>query len=147
TAYFNLLDLDMEREIAKRTLNTREGSLQLIRMRDKHGIATRLDVRQGEQLVVTAEQAIVNIDQSIEQTENQISLLIGHSPGEIERGRPLTEQTQPPSVPSGLPSALLDRRPDIRVAEQELVAANAVIGVAKAAYFPRISLTGLLGFQ
>ena len=87
------------------------------------------------------------IEQLIEQTENQISFLLGGSPGAIDRGRPLSEQPQPPSVPAGLPSALLDRRPDIRAAEQNLVAANAIIGVAKAAYFPRISLTGLFGFQ
>jgi len=145
--YFNLLDLDTELEIAKRTLTTREDSLQLIRKRESHGLATRLEVRQGEQLVQTAEQAIPNIERLIEQTENRISLLLGHSPGAIVRGLPLKDQEQPPSVPPGLPSALLERRPDIRVAEQSLVAANAIIGVAKAAYFPRISLTGLLGFQ
>ena len=101
----------------------------------------------GEQLVYGAAQAIPNLEQLIEQTENQISLLLGGSPGAIARGRPLTEQEQPPAVPAGLPSALLERRPDIRSAEQNLVAANAIIGVAKAAYFPRISLTSFLGFQ
>src|SRR5207302_4860598 len=133
-------------EIAKRTLTTREDSLQLIRTRDKHGVGTRLDVRQGEQLILTAKQAIVNIEQSIEEKENQISLLLGHSPGPITRGYTLTEQTLLPSIPAGLPSAMLDRRPDIRLSEQTLVAGNANIGVAKAAYFPRISLTGLMGF-
>ncbi|MCI0622455.1 MAG: efflux transporter outer membrane subunit [Acidobacteria bacterium] len=146
-AYFNLLELDMELEIAKRTLNTREGSLQLIRIRERGGLATLLEVRQGEQLVHAAAQAIPAIEQLIEQTENQISLLLGGSPAAITRGRPLTDQEQPPAVPPGLPSSLLERRPDIRGAEQNLVAANAIIGVAKAAYFPRISLTGFLGFQ
>ena len=146
-AYFNLLELDMELEIAKRTLNTREGSLQLIRTREGRGIATLLEVRQGEQLVHGAAQAIPAIEQLIEQTENQISLLLGGSPAAISRGRPLTDQEQPPAVPPGLPSSLLERRPDIRGAEQNLVAANAIIGVAKAAYFPQISLTGFLGFQ
>jgi multidrug efflux system outer membrane protein len=146
-AYFNLLELDMELEIARRTLTTREGSLQLIRNREKSGLATLLEVRQGEQLVYAAAQAIPNTEQLIEQTENQISLLLGGSPAAITRGRPLTEQEQPPAVPPGLPSSLLERRPDIRAAEQNLVATNAIIGVAKAAYFPQISLTGFLGFQ
>ena len=147
SGYFNLLELDMELEIAKRTLTTREGSLQLIRRREQRGLATVLDVRQGEQLVHTAAQAIPNTEQLIEQTENQVSLLLGRSPSPILRGRSLTEQEQPPAVPPGLPSSLLERRPDIRAAEQNLVAANAFIGVARAAYFPRISLTGFLGFQ
>ncbi|MGH8630269.1 MAG: efflux transporter outer membrane subunit, partial [Burkholderiales bacterium] len=147
SAYFNLLELDIALEIARRTLNTREGSLQLIKNREQRGLATLLEVRQGEQLVHTAAQAIPSIEQLIEQTENQISLLLGRSPGAIARGRPLTQQEQPPAVPSGLPSSLLGRRPDIRAAEQNLVAANAIVGVARAAYFPRISLTGFLGFQ
>src|SRR5262249_4805538 len=109
-AYFNLLELDMELSIARRTLNTREDSLQLIRSRARSGIATVLEVRQGEQLVHAARQAIPNIEQLIEQTENRINLLLGGSPGAIARGLPLTEQQQPPSVPPGLPSALLDRR-------------------------------------
>jgi outer membrane protein, multidrug efflux system len=147
SAYFNLLELDLELAIARRTLTAREDSLQLIRSRAQGGLGTLVDVRQGEQLVYSAAQAIPNLEQLIERTENQISLLLGGNPGGITRGRPLTEQEQPPSVPAGLPSALLERRPDIRAAEQNLVAANAVIGVAKAAYFPRISLTSFLGFQ
>ncbi len=147
TAYFNLLELDTELEIARRTLATREDSLKLIRSREQRGLASLLDVRQGEQLVHAAAQGIPNIERLVEQTENQISLLLGQSPGAIPRGRPLTEQEQPPAVPPGLPSSLLERRPDIRAAEQKLIAANAAIGVAKAAYFPRISLTGSLGSQ
>lgn len=147
TAYFSLLELDMEREIARRTLATRDDSLRLIRNRESRGLATLLEVRQAEQLVHVAAQAIPSIEQQIEQRENQISLLLGGSPGAVPRGRALTEQEQPLAVPPGLPSSLLERRPDIRAAEQNLVAANAIIGVAKAAYFPRISLTGLLGFQ
>jgi outer membrane protein, multidrug efflux system len=146
-AYFNLLELDMELDIAQRTLTTREESLKLIRNREQSGLSTLLEVRQGEQLVHAAEQVIPNIEQRIEQTENQISLLLGRNPGTISRGSLLTEQEQPASVPSGLPSALLERRPDIRAAEQKLVSANAMIGVARAAYYPRISLTGLLGSQ
>jgi len=146
-AYFNLLELDMELAIAERTLTTRQESLNLIRNRERGGLATLLEVRQGEQLVQTAEQVIPNVEQHIQQTENQISLLLGRNPGPITRGRSLREQEQPPSVPAGLPSALLERRPDIRVAEQRLVASNAMIAVARAAYYPRISLTGLLGSQ
>ncbi len=147
TAYFNLLELDQELEIAKRTLATRQDSLRLIQTRQSRGLATLLEVRQGEQLVQVAAEAIPSIEERIEQTENQISLLTGANPGPITRQRTLTEQQLPPAVPAGLPSALLDRRPDIREAEENLVAANATIGVAKAAYFPQISLTGLFGFQ
>ena len=147
TAYFNLLELDQEREIASRTLATRLQSLRLIEARQSHGLSTTLEVRQGEELVQVAAEAIPSIEERIERTENQISLLIGGDPGPIARQHPLTAQEMPPAVPAGLPSSLLDRRPDIREAEQNLVAANATIGVAKAAYFPQISLTGLFGFQ
>jgi len=147
TSYFNLLELDRELEISRRTLETREESLHLIRTREARGLATLLEVRQGEQLVHSAEKVIPQIEETIEQTENQIRLLLGQSPGPVDRGSPLEAQEQPPSVPPGLPSDLLERRPDIRLAEQNLIGANAMIGVAKAAYFPRISLTGLLGFQ
>jgi outer membrane protein, multidrug efflux system len=146
-AYFNLLELDMELEIARRTLAGREDSLQLIKTRADGGIATLLEVREGEQLVYGAAQVIPGTEQQIEQTENAIKLLLGEPPGRITRGQSLLEQQEPPSVPPGLPSSLLERRPDIRAAEENLVAANATIGVAKAAYFPRISLTGFLGFQ
>jgi multidrug efflux system outer membrane protein len=145
--YFNLLELDAELEIARRTLATREESLKLIRTREHKGVATTLDVRQGEQLVHSAGREIPQIEQEIEQTENRISLLLAQNPGAVRRGQSLMEQEQPVSVPPGVPSELMERRPDIRGAEQELIAANAQIGVAKAAYYPRISLTGLLGSQ
>jgi outer membrane protein, multidrug efflux system len=146
-AYFNLLELDMELEIARETLATRQESLRLIQTRQRGGVATMLDVRQAEQLVYGAAQTIPDIERLIEQTENQINLLLGKDPGPVTRGRSLTEQEQPPSAPPGLPSSLLERRPDISAAEQNLVAATANIGVAKAAYFPQISLTGFLGGQ
>jgi multidrug efflux system outer membrane protein len=147
TAYFNLLELDEELVIAKRTLATREDSLRLIRARQSRGLATLLEVRQAEQLVQVAAEVIPSVEQRIAQTENQLSLLVGENPAPVARNRQLTEQQLPPVVPAGLPSLLLDRRPDITAAEQNLVAANATIGIAKAAYFPQISLTGLFGFQ
>ncbi len=146
-AYFNLLELDMELEIASETLATRKESLRLIQARQKGGVATMLDVRQAEQLVYSAAQTVPDIERLIEQAENQISLLTGKDPGPVTRGSSLMEQEQPPSAPPGLPSSLLERRPDIRAAEQNLAAATANIGVAKAAYFPRISLTGFFGGQ
>ncbi|MBZ5675037.1 MAG: efflux transporter outer membrane subunit [Acidobacteriia bacterium] len=145
--YFSLRELDYQLDISRRTLATRQESLDLIKNRQAGGVATLLDLRQGEQLVYTASETIPALQQQIEQTENQISLLLGRNPGEILRGRSLTEQEMPPEVPAGLPSALLERRPDIRAAEQNLIAANAEIGVAKAAYFPQISLSGFLGGQ
>jgi multidrug efflux system outer membrane protein len=147
TAYFNLLELDLELAIAKSTLATRERSRHLIGLQAQAGIALMIDVRQAEQLVYGAAQTIPSAEQQIEQTENQISLLLGKNPGPVKRGRLLTAQQTPPSVPAGLPSSLLERRPDIQAAEQNLIAANANIGVAKAAYFPQISLTGQAGYS
>jgi len=147
TAYFALCELDAELEVSRRTLATRRESLNLIRSRQSHGLSTLLDLRQAEELVQAAAESIPATEQRIAQTENQINLLLGKNPGEVTRGRILTEQMLPPGVPPGLPSALLERRPDIRAAEQNLIAANAQIGVARAAYFPQISLTGFLGGQ
>ncbi|MDQ2746357.1 MAG: efflux transporter outer membrane subunit [Acidobacteriota bacterium] len=147
TNYFNLLELDSELEIARRTLAGRENSLQIIKIREQGGIATLLEVRQAEELVYQASQTIPDAERQIEQTENLISLLTAANPGPIARGRSLSEQEELPSVPPGLPSELLARRPDIRAAEQRLIADNALIKAAKAAYFPTISLTGLFGFQ
>jgi outer membrane protein, multidrug efflux system len=144
--YFSLRQLDNELEISQRTLTVRKESLDVIRNRQAGGVSTLLDLRQAEQLVYTASETIPEVEQQIGQTENRISLLLGRNPGDVARGKILTDQ-QLPDVPPGLPSALLERRPDIRAAEQNLIAANAEIGVAKAAYFPRISLTGFLGGQ
>jgi multidrug efflux system outer membrane protein len=147
TGYFSLIELDSELEIDKRTLAARQESLRIINSRQQGGLATMLDVRQAEELVYQASQTIPDTERAIEQTENLISLLLGNSPGSISRGRPLSEQEGLPSVPAGLPSSLLDRRPDIRSAEANLEAQGALVRAAKAAYFPRISLTGNLGFQ
>ncbi|HET9710274.1 MAG TPA: efflux transporter outer membrane subunit, partial [Pyrinomonadaceae bacterium] len=147
TGYFSLLELDSELEISKRTLATREDSLRLIKARQQGGVGTMLDVRQAEELVYQASQTIPDTERAIAQAENQINLLMGNNPGPITRGRSLTEQEELPSVPVGLPSALLERRPDIRATEASLEAQGALVRAAKAAYFPTISLTGVLGFQ
>jgi len=147
TAYFNLRELDYELDISTRTLNTRQDSLKLTQDKLNGGVATVLDLRQAQQLVETAAETIPSLQQQIGQTENQIALLLGENPQNIARGQGLTEQQMPPEIPTGLPSALLERRPDIRAAEQTLIAQNAQIGVAKAAYFPTISLTAALGGQ
>jgi len=147
TDYFQLLQLDYELEISQRTLETRRESLRLVQNRQTGGVATLLDLRQAEQLVSTAAESIPQLQQQIEQTENQISLLLGRNPETVVRGRRFLEQEMPPDVPVGLPSALLERRPDIRAAEQGLISANANIGVAKSAYFPQISLSGTIGGQ
>src|SRR5260370_42312158 len=106
-----------------------------------------LDVRQSEELVYQASQTIPDTERLIEQTENQISLLLGNNPGPIPRSASLSQQTELPAVPPGLPSSLLERRPDIRSAEQLLISENALVSAAKKAYFPTISLTGAFGFQ
>jgi outer membrane protein, multidrug efflux system len=146
-AYFQLRALDLQLEISKRTLDSRQESLHLTRILANGGATSLLDVRQAEQLVFTAGAEIPALEQQVEQQENFLSILLGQNPGDIPRGQTLTEQRQPPQVPPGLPSSLLERRPDIRQAEEQLVAANAEIGVARAAYFPDISLSGSGGFQ
>jgi outer membrane protein, multidrug efflux system len=145
--YFQLLQLDYELEISQSTLETRRESLRLVQERQGGGVATLLDLRQAEELVSSAAESVPTLQQQVEQSENRISLLLGRNPEGVVRGRKFLEQEVPPEVPAGLPSALLDRRPDIRAAEQGMIAANANIGVAKAAYFPQISLSGFLGGQ
>ncbi|MGC2160950.1 MAG: efflux transporter outer membrane subunit [Silvibacterium sp.] len=147
TAYFQLRELDSALEVSKNTLASRQDSLRLTNVLAKNGSTSMLDVRQAEQLVYTAAETIPDLERQIAQQENSLSILLGENPGAIPRGRQLTEQPNPPTVPAGLPSELLERRPDIREAEGNLVAANAEIGVAKAAYFPSISLTGTAGFE
>jgi outer membrane protein, multidrug efflux system len=146
-AYFQLRALDLQLDISRRTLQSRQESLRLTRILADGGATSLLDVRQAEQLVFTAGAEIPALEQQIEQQENFLSILLGQNPGDISRGQTLTEQGQPPQVPPGLPSELLERRPDIRQAEEQLVAANAEIGVARAAYFPVITLNGTGGFQ
>jgi multidrug efflux system outer membrane protein len=147
TSYFQLRALDSELEISKRTLDSRQQSLKLTQFLENHGSASRLDVSQAEQLVYTASETIPDLERQIQQQENVLSVLLGENPESIPRGRALTEQSVPQNVPAGLPSELLERRPDVRQAEENVVAANAQIGVAKAAFFPNLSLTGLGGLQ
>ena len=147
SGYFQLRELDLELEIARRTLASRKESLELTRTLTEHGFNTMLDVRQAEQLVYTAAAQIPDLERQIQQQENSLSILLGNNPAPIPRGLTLTEQPHSPEVPAGIPSALLERRPDIREAEASLIAANAQIGVAKAAYFPQISLTGTAGYE
>jgi len=146
-SYFQLRALDLQLEISRRTLTSRRDSLQLTRALSDGGAGTLLDVRQAEQLVSVAAEEIPDLERRIQQQENFISTLLGNNPGPIARGMKLTEQPHLPEVPAGIPSRLLERRPDIRAAEAQLMAANAQIGVAKAAYFPQITLTANSGFQ
>jgi len=147
SAYFQLRELDLEMEISQRTLSSRKESLRLVEVREKGGTTSMIDVRQSEQLVYAAAETIPDLERRIEQQENFISILLGRNPGSITRGKSLVENQFPPTVPAGLPSSLLERRPDIQSAEHQLVAANALIGVAKAAYFPQITLTAVGGYQ
>ena len=147
TAYFQLRALDSELEIAKRTLGSRQQSLQLTRLLETHGSASDLDLSQSEQLLYTASETIPDLERQIQQQENLLSILLGENPRSFPRGRPLTEQPAPDNVPAGLPSELLERRPDVREAEANMMTANAQIGVAKAAFFPSISLTGTGGLE
>lgn len=145
-AYFQLRELDLELEISRRTLASRQDSLGLTRVLADRGSTSLLDVHQAEQLVFAAAASIPDLEGRIEQQENLISTLLGQNPHGVARGKKLVDQPHAAEVPAGLPSSLLERRPDIRQAEQQLVAANAQIGVAKADFFPQISLTAAGGF-
>ncbi len=146
-AYFGLRALDAELDVSRRTLDSRQESLHLTQVREQGGATSLVDVRQAEQLVYGATGEIATLERQIAQQENFISFLTGANPGPIPRGLALTGQPHAPEVPAGLPSALIERRPDIQQAEQQLVAANAQIGVARAAYFPDIALTASGGFE
>jgi outer membrane protein, multidrug efflux system len=145
-SYFELRSFDLQLEIARRTLASREESLELVTKRFRGGVVSELDLQQAESEAAGAAVAVPNLEQQIVQRENELSVLLGRNPEDIMRGRGVFEVAIP-EVPVGLPSTLLVRRPDILAAEQSLVAANARIGAARAEYFPRISLTGLLGFE
>jgi multidrug efflux system outer membrane protein len=145
--YFRLLELDQELQIARDTLKNAQDGLQITTARHDRGAATGLDVSQAQQFLYTATAQIASIERQINETENAISFLVGSNPGDVIRGKSLANIALPPQIPAGLPSELLERRPDIRQTEQSLIAANANIGVAKSYYFPQISLTTVLGSQ
>jgi len=147
TNYLNLLELDQELEIAQHTREIGEQGLKLTEVRHQRGAATGLDVRQAEELLYTATAQIAATERLRGETENALSLLLGRNPGAVPRGKKLIELTDAAQIPAGLPSRLIERRPDIRQAEDTLIAANAQIGAAKALYFPQISLTSFLGGQ
>lgn len=147
TAYFQLRALDSQLEISNRTLASRQESLKLTQFLESHGSNSGLDVSQSQQLVYTASETIPDLERQIQQQENVLSVLLGENPQSIPRGRALTEQIVPQNVPAGIPSELLERRPDVRQVEENIVAANAQIGVAKASFFPSLSLTGLGGLE
>lgn len=140
--YFTLLQLDLELVITQDTVKTQTDSVKLTQLRLAHGVATKLDVLQAQQVLDTANAQIPDLERQIGQEEDAISILLGDYPQGVTRGLNLTDQILPPEVPPGIPSSILERRPDIREAEQILIATNADIGVAKAEFFPQISLTG-----
>jgi multidrug efflux system outer membrane protein len=149
--YFLLRDLDLQLQIAKATVRTQDDSVKLTKLRLQHGVATTLDVLQARQVLDSANAQIPDLERQIGQTEDAINILLGKYPDNVPRGEPIGieapdgwkwTETLPPQLPAGLPSQLLERRPDIHQAEENLVAANANIGVAKAMFFPQISLLG-----
>ncbi len=146
-AYFDLREYDAELEYVHDSVKTRNDSLRLVQARLEGGVSSKLDVDQAASLVASAQANLAQLEKAIQQTENLVSFLLGRPPGPVPRGKAIRDQPQPPEIPAGLPSALLDRRPDIRAAEQQLVAANARAGVAKAQFFPAISLTAAGGHR
>jgi multidrug efflux system outer membrane protein len=144
-AYFELRSLDTQLQITKNTIRARQDSLSLTQTLENYGAGSLADTRQAEELLHQAQANLPDLRRQIAVQENAISLLLGHNPEGIERGLPVDRQPHPPEVPPGVPSELLERRPDIQQAEARLIAANARIGVAKAQFFPQISLTSLGG--
>jgi len=144
-SYFDLLQFDIQRDIARRALSSWEESIAISQAQLQAGITSRLDLDQFEAERANAAARVTELERLIRQKENELSVLLGRNPVSIARGHSLTEQLIPPEVPAGLPSELLQRRPDILRSEQMLMAATAKIGVAKAARFPKFSITGFLG--
>jgi multidrug efflux system outer membrane protein len=144
-AYFELLELDVQLQIALNSTQAYQRTYDLFLDRFNLGVASKLETSRAQGALGEAQATIPQLESNIVAKENQISILLGKAPGPIPRGQPMYAQPVVPTVPAGLPSALLERRPDLRQAEEELVAANARIGVAKAEFFPKLSLTALFG--
>src|SRR6185436_2145126 len=144
-AYLDVRDLDARVEIAKGTVASRKGYVEMAKARFTGGKTSELDFRQAEAELGRTESVLAQLEQQRTQRENDLSLLLGRSPGNLARGRPISEIPPPPEIPPGLPSDLLERRPDIRSAEQQLVSANARIGEARALMYPRFTLTAQAG--
>ena len=144
-AYFEMRSLDAQLEITQSTIKARKESLQLTLALEQHGAASLADVRQAEELLHVAQANLPELRLQIAGQENMLSVLLGHNPGTIERGLSVEKQPHPEQIPVGIPSQLLERRPDIQQAEAKLIAGNARIGIAKAQFFPNISLTSFGG--
>jgi multidrug efflux system outer membrane protein len=144
-SYIQLRSLDAQLEIEQKTLDAQRESLRLITLRENVGSATMTDVHQAQQLLDGTEAALPGLERQIHQEENDISLLLGRDPGPISRGSETVIQADPQEIPPGIPSQLLERRPDIQQAEAKMIAANARIGVARAQFFPQVSITGMGG--
>jgi len=147
TAYFQLREFDYQLEFSQKDVATDKDAVRINTIKFKGGDSAITDVYQADLLLQQAEAQVILSQQSIAQSENQISILLGRNPGPVARGLALNDQPHLAVVPTGLPSALIERRPDVRQSEAALIAANANVGVAKAAFFPQISLTGLFGAQ
>ena len=144
SSYLQLRGLDEQLRISKRTLAAYGETVRIFELQHQYGVVSKMNVEQARSQYETAAASIPGIESQIAQTENAICILLGRNPGPIERGKSITELTMP-AVPEGVPSQVLERRPDILQAEQQLVAANAQIGAARALYFPTITLTGYYG--
>lgn len=144
--YLTLLDLDNQLDVSRRTLETRRESLRVVKARFEGGITSASDLRQAESNYSGAEAAIAALERARSQAENAMSILVGRNPGPVVRAPGAVAMATPPQLPAGMPSSLLERRPDVLAAEQQLLSADASIDAARKAYFPAISLTGFLGF-
>lgn len=144
--YLDLMSLDAQLETARQTAKTRADSLRLVKLRFSNGVVSAVDLHQSESLLAGAESTIADLERRLAQTENALSVLIGRNPGAVIRQSRLSDFSLPPQLPAGLPSQLIERRPDVRAAENTLAASEANVDAARKAYLPTISLTAFLGF-